>query len=321
MTRPVTVDYTLLKQLEFAIHKDFDERLDHYLSKRLHDYSRTLIQKLIKENRVTVNGKTCKSSYKIRKGDVILVVLPRLVEPQLVPAKIPLDIIYEDDHIIAINKPAGLVVHPAGGHWHDTLVNALLEHCKVLPTIDDIFRPGIIHRLDKDTSGVIIAAKSVKAHAFISRQFQRRTIDKEYHAIVEGVPRFDRDTIKLGIAHSKKDFKKMAAVKKGVARPAESLYEVIERFKGYAYVKVKPITGRTHQIRVHLSAIGHPCIADPLYSNSKEFVVNGVTVLSRQALHAYRLKFTHPVNGEMEFIAPLQEDMKLTLNVLRESSV
>lgn len=317
MPKPVEIDYSILKQEEFTLNKDYDLRLDSYLSRRLADYSRTLIQRLIKENYVTVNGKASKVSHKLRSGDTVVVRLPRLILPQLVPAKIPLDIIFEDEHIVAINKPAGLVVHPAGGHWHDTLVNALLDHCKILPTTDDIFRPGIIHRLDKDTSGVIIAAKTVQAHAFISRQFQKRTIQKEYHAIVEGVPRFESDVIKLGIARSKKDFKKMQAVKSGEFKQAESIYNVIERFNNYAYVRVKPITGRTHQIRVHLSAIGHPCVADPLYGKNKELVIDGVQVMSRQALHAFRLKFIHPDGSEKEFIAPLQEDMKNTLEVLR----
>ena len=215
MPKPIQVDFSILTRHEFAIHKEAVlQRIDLYVHKRLPDYSRTLVQRLIKEGLVTVNGNPTKPSYGINLGDVIRVEVPKLIEPHVVATDIPLEILFEDDHLLAINKPPHFVVHPAAGHCDDTLVNALLHHCGVLPETDDIYKPGIVHRLDKDTSGVIIAAKTLKAHGELTKMFQERTIEKEYHAIVEGEVRFDEDVIDKDIDRHRKDFEKKAGVKK-----------------------------------------------------------------------------------------------------------
>ncbi|MBI2932158.1 MAG: RluA family pseudouridine synthase [Planctomycetes bacterium] len=333
MPKVIKIDYECLTSHEFAIHKEAVlQRIDIYLHKRLPEYSRTLMQKLIKDGLVTVNGRPVRPAYEINLGDQIRVQVPKLIEPHVVPSEIPLDITYEDDYMLAINKPPSFVVHPAAGHWDDTLVNALLHHCGVLPETDDVYRPGVVHRLDKDTSGIILAAKTVKAHGELTKQFQERTIEKEYHAIVEGEVPFDEDVIDKHIDRHKKDFEKMAVVKDGLGKPATSVYRVLERFRGFTYVMVKPLTGRTHQIRVHLASIGHPCVADSTYGRrdalflrdldaSEDACVPDVKqpILCRQALHAHRIALSHPISGErVEFAAPLAADMELTLRLLRK---
>lgn len=332
MPKPIQVDYTTLTRHDFHIHKEATlQRIDTYIHKRLPDYSRTLVQKLIKEERVLVNGKPTKPSYVINLGDLISIDVPKLIEPHVVASDIPLEIVHEDEYLIAINKPPHFVVHPAAGHWDDTLVNALLHHCGVLPETDDIYKPGIVHRIDKDTSGVIIAAKTLKAHGELTKMFQDRTIEKEYHAIVEGEVRFDEDVIDKDIDRHKKDFEKMAVVKKGQGKSSISIYRVIERFRGFTYVRVEPKTGRTHQIRVHMASIGHACVADSTYGKRDAIFLRDLGVASdpriehpeepilfRQALHAHRIKFPHPITGEeVEYRAPLAKDMQLLLELLR----
>ncbi|MBV8881616.1 MAG: RluA family pseudouridine synthase, partial [Planctomycetaceae bacterium] len=242
------------------------------------------------------------------------------------------EIVHEDDHLIAINKPPQFVVHPAAGHWDDTLVNALLHHCGVLPETDEIYKPGIVHRIDKDTSGVIIAAKTLKAHGDLTRQFQERVVQKSYRAIVEGEVPFDEDIIDKDMDRSKHDFEKMAVVKKGTGKSAISFYRVLERFDGFTFVEVAPKTGRTHQIRVHMASIGHPCIADSAYGRRDALFLRdlGATedplvpdpkqpVLMRQALHAFRIQFTHPATGMIvEYSAPLAQDLETVLTLLRK---
>ncbi len=327
MPKVIKIDYDVLTRHEFNIHKEAVlQRIDVYIHKRLPDYSRTLVQKLIKEGRVTVNGRPTRPSYEINLRDVIVVDVPKLIEQHVVASDIPLDIVYEDEHMLAINKPAAFVVHPAAGHWDDTLVNALLHHCGVLPETDDVYKPGIVHRLDKDTSGIILAAKTVKAHGALTKQFQDRTIEKEYHAVVEGEMPFDEDVIEKDMDRHRRDFEKMAVVKKGQGKEAVSAYRVLERFRGFTYVAVAPKTGRTHQIRVHLQAIGHPCVADSTYGKRDALFLRDLTgeaedkdpVLTRQALHAHRIRLEHPASGErVEFVAPLAEDMARTLELLR----
>ena len=333
MAKPLKVDYECLSRHEFTIHKASAlQRIDVYVHKRMPDYSRTLVQKLIKEGRITVNGRPTKPAYEINLGDTIVCELPKLIEPHVVASDIPLEIIHEDDHLIAINKPPQFVVHPAAGHWDDTLVNALLHHCGVLPETDEIYKPGIVHRIDKDTSGVIIAAKTLRAHGELTRQFQERTVEKSYRAIVEGVVEFDEDVIDKEMARHKKDFEKMAVVKKGLGKQAVSFYRVLERFDGYSFVEVAPKTGRTHQIRVHMASIGHPCVADSSYGRRDALFLRDLgaesdpavpdpkePLLMRQALHAHRIAFTHPATGEtVDFSAPLAPDMEQALALLRK---
>ncbi len=333
MPKPVQVDYSDITVHELTVRKESVlQRLDVYIHKRLPRYSRTLVQKLIKEKSITVNQKPTKPSYGINVGDVIRIEAPKLIEPQVVATDIPLDIIYEDECMVAINKPPHFVVHPAAGHWDDTLVNALLHHCGDLPETDDIYKPGVVHRIDKDTSGVILAAKTLRAHGALTKQFQERTIEKEYRTIVEGVVPFDEDWIDKDMDRHKKDFDKMAVVKKGLGKTAQTWYQVVERFDGFSYVWVKPKTGRTHQIRVHMASIGHPCLADSAYGKRDSLFLRDFKVdadervpdpleplICRQALHAERIEFEHPLKGErMAISAPLADDMQLVLDMFRD---
>lgn len=324
------IDMSCLKPVTFTIRKEIleDYRLDVYLTKRLQEYSRTLIQELIKQGLVKVNRQPAKASYRLNHDDEIEVQLPSIIKPQLVAEEIPLNIIYEDDQIVVINKPPDMVVHPAGGHWQGTLVNALLHHCNIEPVPSNgrifprstnfisrdpaIYRPGIVHRLDKDTSGIIIAAKTAQAHFNLSQQFEKRTIQKEYLALVEGVVRFDSDVIDKPLGRHLTERTKIAVRKAGEGRAASSYYEVRKRFRDYTLLSVFPKTGRTHQIRVHLASIGHPIVGDATYGKRNP-------LLKRQALHAHKLTFEHPVTKEkMTLSADLPEDMKTAVEKLPE---
>jgi 23S rRNA pseudouridine1911/1915/1917 synthase len=333
VTKPVRVDYDRVERHEFEIYKEsILQRLDIYIHKRMPEYSRTLVQKLIKDGMITVNGRSSKPAYEINLGDRIVCELPKLIQPHVVASDIPLDIVHEDDHLIAINKPPQFVVHPAAGHWDDTLVNALLHHCGVLPETDEIYKPGIVHRIDKDTSGVIIAAKTLRAHGELTKQFQDRVVQKSYRAIVEGEVPFDEDIIDKDMDRHKKDFEKMAVVKKGTGKSAISFYRVVERFDGFTFVEVAPKTGRTHQIRVHMASIGHPCVSDSSYGRRDALFLRDLgaaedplvpepdqPILMRQALHAFKISFVHPGTGEtVEYSAPLAQDLELVLQLLRK---
>jgi len=333
VTKPIRVDYDRVERHEFEIYKEsILQRLDIYIHKRVPEYSRTLVQKLIKDGMITVNGHTSKPAYEINLGDRIVCDLPKLILPHVVASDIPLEIVHEDEHLIAINKPQQFVVHPAEGHWDDTLVNALLHHCGVLPETDEIYKPGIVHRIDKDTSGVIIAAKTLKAHGLLTKQFQDRVVQKSYRAIVEGEVPFDEDIIDKDMERSKHDFEKMTVVKKGTGKSAISFYRVLERFDGFTLVEVAPKTGRTHQIRVHMASIGHPCIADSAYGRRDALFLRdlGATedplvpdpqqpILMRQALHAFSIQFVHPGTGmTVSYQAPLAEDLETVLSLLRK---
>ncbi len=318
-----------VKQIQFDIKKAFDEkRIDRYLASRLPDYSRTFIQKLIKEGAVQVHGRTVKSSYDIQKNDVITVSLPVLEESKVVPEDIPLNIVYEDDYLMLINKPYDMVVHPAGGHPSGTLVNGLAFYCQNLSQTNGPLKAGIVHRLDRDTSGVMLVIKSDAVHSHIAMQFEKRYVKKEYIAVVEGVIAFDSDEINLPIGRHQIDRLKMA-VRHDIGKEAVSVYEVIERFRGYTLVKIMPKTGRTHQIRVHLRAIGHPVVADATYGKQdtyylsdlvqKERAPGEVPLIERQALHAHKIEFFHPIqNKKMEFKVDLPPDMQLLVKTLRE---
>lgn len=279
---------------------------------QLLDITRSNMQKLLEEGRALRGTKVVKANYKLRLGDVIDITLPEPQPLDVQPENIPLDIIYEDEDVVVINKARGMVVHPAAGNYSGTLVNALLYHCRNLSGINGVIRPGIVHRLDKDTSGIMICAKNDMAHVSLSEQIQNKTAQRTYLAVVRGNIKTDSGVIETQIARDKNDRKKMSVVKEG-GRNAVTEYEVAERFGKYTIVKCRLKTGRTHQIRVHMEYLGYPLVGDPKYSPMKTpFSING------QALHSLTLTFKHPRTGEeMFFEAPLPEDMKKIVTRLR----
>lgn len=267
-------------------------RLDSYVAKKYTDLSRTMIQKLIESGEILVNGEKKKLSYKVNLNDEIELNIPEPKKIDLKPEKIPLEIIYEDDDIIVVNKPKGLVVHPANGNPDGTLVNAIMDICKdSLSGIGGKIRPGIVHRLDKDTSGILMVAKNDKSHINLSKQIKDRKVKKKYIALVKGVVNENEATIDMPIGRSDKDRKKMAVKKDG--KNAITHFKVLKRYPKYTLLEIKIDTGRTHQIRVHMAEIGHPVVGDVVYSKGKnEFGVVG------QMLHAKSLEFTHPTTEE-----------------------
>ena len=299
---------------KYIINEEYKNiRLDKVISVFDEDLSRAMIQKLLEQEKIKVNGKKEKASYKTKLGDTIEVedIIPREIE--LKAQDIPLDIIYEDSDIIVVNKPKGMVVHPANGNPDGTLVNAVMNICKdSLSGIGGEIRPGIVHRLDKDTSGLLIVAKNDKAHINLSDQIKNREITKKYIALVRGVIKENYATIDMPIARSDKDRKKMAVKKDG--KNAVTHFNVIKKYNGYTLLDIKIDTGRTHQIRVHLSEIGYPIVGDFVYSNGKNpFGVVG------QMLHAKSLEFKHPITGkQMKLEAPLPEYFEEILNKLEE---
>ena len=283
--------------------EDAGTRADVFLAAKL-GVSRSNMQKLLEDGRVKRGEKIIKANYKVRAGEMFVVDIPEPEPIEAVPENIPLDIIYEDDDVAVLNKARGMVVHPAPGNYTGTLVNALLYHCSNLSGINSAIRPGIVHRLDKDTSGIMIVAKNDAAHISLSQQIQSKTAVRTYLAVVRRNIKTDSGTIETQIARDKNDRKKMAVVKEG-GRDAITDYEVLERFGKYTLVRCKLRTGRTHQIRVHMEYLGYPLVGDPKYSPMKTpFGIKG------QALHSHTLEFTHPRTGErMKFEAPLPEDM------------
>ena len=283
--------------------EDAGTRADVFLAAKL-GVSRSNMQKLLEDGRVKRGEKIIKANYKVRAGEMFVVDIPEPEPIEAVPENIPLDIIFEDDDVVVLNKARGMVVHPAPGNYTGTLVNALLYHCSNLSGINSAIRPGIVHRLDKDTSGIMIVAKNDAAHISLSQQIQSKTAVRTYLAVVRGNIKTDSGTIETQIARDKTDRKKMAVVKEG-GRDAITDYEVLERFGKYTLVRCKLRTGRTHQIRVHMEYLGYPLVGDPKYSPMKTpFGIKG------QALHSHTLEFTHPRTGErMKFEAPLPEDM------------
>lgn len=283
--------------------EDAGTRADVFLAAKL-GVSRSNMQKLLEDGRVKRGEKIIKANYKVRAGEMFVVDIPEPEPIEAVPENIPLDIIYEDDDVVVLNKARGMVVHPAPGNYTGTLVNALLYHCSNLSGINSAIRPGIVHRLDKDTSGIMIVAKNDAAHISLSQQIQSKNAVRTYLAVVRGNIKTDSGTIETQIARDKTDRKKMAVVKEG-GRDAITDYEVLERFGKYTLVRCKLRTGRTHQIRVHMEYLGYPLVGDPKYSPMKTpFGIKG------QALHSHTLEFTHPRTGErMKFEVPLPEDM------------
>jgi 23S rRNA pseudouridine1911/1915/1917 synthase len=292
-------------------------RIDSYLSQQLPDLSRSRLQKLIEEGNVQIDGKVCISKKTlVRQGDRIEITIAPTQPLNLLAEKIPLDILYEDKHLIIINKPAGLVVHPAPGHQNGTLVNALLSHCPDLAGIGGVQRPGIVHRLDKDTTGAIVIAKSDRVHQHLQAQIKVKTAKREYLGVVCGVPNAEKGTINLPIGRHPVDRKKMAVVpiEKG-GREATTHWQILERLGNYTLMQFRLETGRTHQIRVHSSQIGYPIVGDPLYSSGRSIGVN----LPGQALHAWKLTLEHPITGEiLEAIAPIPATINKLLKVLRK---
>lgn len=286
-------------------------RIDKLIPILNKDITRAMAQKLLEDGKILVDGKNVKSSYKVKLDDEVSIEIPEAKETEIIEEDIPLDVLYEDEYIIAVNKPKGMVVHPANGNYTGTLVNALLYRCKKsLSGIGGEIRPGIVHRLDKDTSGVIIVAKCDKAHLNLSEQIKNHEVKKTYIALVRGIVQNDEATIDMPIARSKKDRKKMDIDKNG--KNAITHFKVLKRYQGYTLLKVNIETGRTHQIRVHLSTIGYPIVGDGVYSNGKnEFNVDG------QMLHAESIEFAHPITGKkMKIEAPLPEYFNNVLKLL-----
>ncbi len=305
------------------------ERLDVFLTREIGHFSRAYFQRLIEEEKVLVNGKPQKASYPVVPGDRIEVLIPPPKKYDVIPEDIPLNIVYEDAHLIVINKPAGLVVHPAVGHFSGTLVNALLYHCRDLSGIGGELRPGIVHRLDKDTSGLLVAAKDDYTHRKLSEQFSGRTIEREYWALVWGIPSPRSGRIETLIGRSPTNRKKMAVLEEG-GKVAITTYETQERLFLLSLVKLKLGTGRTHQIRVHMAHIGHPVFGDSPYGGrnrrlgaltaaERKIAAKYLEMLPRQALHARTLGFEHPHTHErLRFESDLPEDMKALLELSRD---
>ena len=303
--------------------KDTGLRLDAYISSAS-ELSRSAAAKLIEDGKALVNGKPQPKKYAVKLGDMIEITIPECEECEALPENIPLDVVYEDDYIIVINKPSGMVVHPAPGNYTGTLVNALLYHCKdSLSGIGGVIRPGIVHRIDKDTSGLLVCAKCDEAHAFLSDEMKVHSIVREYHALVSGGFSDDTGTVNYPIGRHPTDRKKMAVIRdgSGSAREAVTHYEVVARYGQVTHLKLVLETGRTHQIRVHMSYIGHPLLGDEVYAKNKtRFEQLHPALFNGQALHAARLTLTHPKTGErMVFEAPLPDNFKRCLEILEDS--
>ena len=298
--------------LRFTVEEN-EDRIDKLLANRLDDFTRSAIAKLISENNVLVNDKIVSKNYKCKTGDSIVVNVPDAVMLDVIPQNIPLDIVYEDDDLLVVNKPKDMVVHPAAGNYTDTLVNALLYHCKdSLSGINGVIRPGIVHRLDKDTSGLIVVAKTNEAHLSLAKQIQDKVCRRQYKCIVHGNIKEDSGVIDAPIGRNPNNRKKMCVTENN-SRNAVTEFEVLERFGDYTFVKCKLRTGRTHQIRVHMLYVGHPILGDDFYSaNKNPFKVH------RQVLHAYKMGFYHPVTNEyMEFQRDIPDNFARILEILR----
>ncbi|MDD6795274.1 MAG: RluA family pseudouridine synthase [Clostridiaceae bacterium] len=305
-----------MNETVFIVEENYEgARVDKYLSEIIDGKSRSYLQGLIKKGNILVNDKEIKSNYKLKTLDEIKVNMPEPLELKVEAEDIPLDIIYEDSDCIVVNKPQGMVVHPAPGNYTGTLVNALLYHCKDLSTINGVIRPGIVHRIDKDTTGILVVAKNDTSHNFLSKQLRNHSMKREYIALVEGRITADKGTVDKPLARSKKDRLKIAIVEGG--RRAVTHYEVLERFKSTTLIKCVLETGRTHQIRVHMASLGHPLVGDPVYGFKKQKYK-----LQGQMLHAKTLGFIHPTTKSyMEFTSKLPDYYEDLLNKLRKETL
>ncbi|MDD6628888.1 MAG: RluA family pseudouridine synthase [Lachnospiraceae bacterium] len=289
-----------------------DERLDKWMSSAIADLSRSYIQKCIKDNQVLINGKPQKASYRLKVDDEIVFHIPKAMEPAIEAENIPLSILYEDPDLLIVDKPKGMVVHPAPGHYSGTLVNAVMYHCRDnLSGINGVLRPGIVHRIDRDTTGSLIICKNDHAHNSIAEQLKEHTITRKYRAIVHGIIDAEEGTVNAPIGRDPKDRKKMA-INEQNGKPAITHYKVLRRFQEYTYIECQLETGRTHQIRVHMSSIGHPLLGDEVYSQRKS-----PYHLCGQTLHAMVIGFIHPSSGEyLEITAPLPDYFDHLLYIL-----
>ncbi len=294
-----------------------DERIDKYISVLIDSLSRSFIQKLLKDGHVLVNDQPVKQNFRLKEGDEVAFSLPKAVEPDILPEDIPLDILYEDDDVLVVNKPKGMVVHPAAGHYSHTLVNALMYHCRdSLSGINGVMRPGIVHRIDRDTTGSLLVCKNDAAHISIAAQLKEHSIVRRYRAVVYGVLDQEEGTVDLPVGRDPHDRKRMAAgVKNG--KEAVTHYKVLQRFHGYTYIECRLETGRTHQIRVHMEAIGHPLLGDEVYRRNMPGNGKPPCQLQGQTLHAMILGFRHPGSGEyIETVAPLPQYFSHLLQIL-----
>lgn len=295
------------------VDNEYGERLDSYLAKKIENLSRTYINRSIKKGLIRVNEKVVKPRYNIKEGDIIQIELPSIKKAKITPENIPIDIIYEDEYIIIVNKPKGMIVHPVDGNYSGTLVNALLYYVGESSLSSSDIRPGIVHRLDKDTTGLLVVAKNDKAYDKLLQQFLDQTIERTYTTLVYGDLEIEEATIDAPIGRNPVNRTRMTVIDKN-SKQAMTHYKVLERFQGYTLLEVSLKTGRTHQIRVHMEYIGHPIVGDPIYTNVKsEFNI------STQLLHANRLAFYNPSNDRyMEFEAELPEDFKAVIKLLEK---
>lgn len=299
------------EEIEILIHNQTG-RVDKVLAQQLENHSRSQIKQWLDDGAVTIEGRLIRGNYKVKAGDIIQIKLPKVAELTLEPENIPLEIIYQDEDVAVINKPQGMVVHPSAGHPNGTLVNALLYHLKDLSSINDVVRPGIVHRIDKDTSGLLMIAKNDHAHEVLAKQLKEKTSLRKYVALVHGTIKHDKGTITAPIGRSKINRKMQAVVEDG--KNAVTHFEVKERFAKFTLIELQLETGRTHQIRVHMQYIGYPIAGDPIYGPKK--TLNG----QGQFLHAKLLGFTHPTTGDtLVFEAPLPEVFEKTLEKLRKN--
>lgn len=303
-----------MKQERFIVNEeDAGERIDKYLADMLPDLTRSYLQKVMKQEQVLVAGQPVKANYKLKAEDVVDITIPDAVEPDIKPENIPLDILYEDDYILVVNKPKGMVVHPAAGHNSGTLVNAVMYHCREnLSGINGVLRPGIVHRIDMDTTGSLIICKNDMAHNHIAEQLKVHSITRKYRAIVHGVIKEEEGRVEAPIGRHPVERKKMAINEKN-GKPAVTNYKVLERFRDFTYVECQLETGRTHQIRVHMASLHHPLLGDAVYGPAKcPYKLQG------QTLHAATIGFEHPATGEyLELTAPLPEYFDELLKKLR----
>ncbi|MFI8711206.1 RluA family pseudouridine synthase [Brevibacillus brevis] len=307
-------DTQLFERYDWTVDPtDASERIDKFITLQNEDWSRSQVQAWVKEGRVTVNGEPIKNNYKLQAEDEVTLRVPPPKEMAIQPEEMSLDIVYEDSDVVVVNKPRGLVVHPAPGHYSGTLVNGLLAHCKDLSGINGVLRPGIVHRIDKDTSGLLMVAKNDKAHMGLAEQLKAHTVNRKYVALVHGVIPHEMGTIEAPIGRDPKNRQQMAVVFEN-SKPAVTHFIVLERFKEYTLVELKLETGRTHQIRVHMKYIDYPLAGDPKYGPKNTLELDG------QALHAKTLGFIHPRTGEqLEFEAPMPKEMLDVIEVLRQA--